>query len=71
MSLKDNGKISLSRRFLDPIKNLVSVKSVYVEAVYLKALLYVSQCQEGTIGEWPFLYNSGLFLGNLIEVTCS
>ena len=25
--------------FLDPIKNRVSVKSVYVEAVYLKALL--------------------------------
>ena len=69
--MKNNDKIGVARMFLDPIKNRVSMKSVYVEAVYLKALLYVSQCQEGTIGEWPFLYNSGLFLGNLIEVTCS
>ena len=32
--------------FLDPIKNRVSVKSVYVEAVYLEALLYssISKC---------------------------
>ena len=39
VSLKNNGKISVSRSFLDPIKNHVSVKSVYVEAVYLEALL--------------------------------
>ena len=39
VSVKNNGKIIVSRSFLDPIKNYVSVKSVYVEAVYLKALL--------------------------------
>ena len=32
-------KISVARVFLDPIKNHVSVKSVYVEAMYLEALL--------------------------------
>ena len=40
VSVKNNDKISVARMFLDPIKNRVSVKSVYVEAVYLEALLY-------------------------------
>ena len=40
VSAKNNDKISVTRSFLDPIKNRVSVKSVYVEAVYLEALLY-------------------------------
>ena len=40
VSVKNNGKISVTWMFLDPIKNRVSVKSVYVEAVYLEALLY-------------------------------
>ena len=40
VSVKNNGKISVAWMFLDPIKNRVSVKSVYVEAVYLEALLY-------------------------------
>ena len=39
--MKNNDKISVARVFLDPIKNRVSVKSVYVEAVYLEALLYI------------------------------
>ena len=39
--VKNNDKISVTWIFLDPIKNRVSVKSVYVEAVYLEALLYV------------------------------
>ena len=37
--VKNNDQISVTWIFLDPIKNRVSVKSVYVEAVYLKALL--------------------------------
>ena len=40
VSVKNNDKISVTWIFLDPIKNRVSVKSMYVEAVYLKALLY-------------------------------
>ena len=40
VSVKNNGKISVTWMFLDPIKNRVSVKSVYVKAVYLEALLY-------------------------------
>ena len=40
VSVKNNDKISVTWIFLDPIKNRVSVKSVYVEAVYLEALLY-------------------------------
>ena len=40
VSVKNNGKISVPWMFLDSIKNRVSVKSVYVEAVYLEALLY-------------------------------
>ena len=40
VSAKNNDKISVTRSFLDPIKNRVSVKSVYVEAVYLEVLLY-------------------------------
>ena len=40
VSVKNNGKISVTWMFLDPIKNRVSVKSVYLEAVYLKVLLY-------------------------------
>ena len=39
VSAKNNDKISVTRSFLDPIKNRVSVKSVYVEAVYLEVLL--------------------------------
>ena len=42
VSMKNNGKISVTWMFLDPIKNRVSVKSVYVEAVYLEALLYIA-----------------------------
>ena len=38
--MKNNDKISVAQIFLDPIKKRVSVKSVYVEAVYLEALLY-------------------------------
>ena len=41
VSVKNNDKISVTWIFLDPIKNRVSVKSVYVEAVYLEALLYI------------------------------
>ena len=41
VSVKNNGKISVTWMFLDPIKNRVSVKSVYVKAVYLEALLYI------------------------------
>ena len=41
VSAKNNDKISVTRSFLDPIKNRVSVKSVYVEAVYLEVLLYI------------------------------
>ena len=41
VSVKNNDKISVARMFLDPIDNRVSVKSVYVEAVYLEALLYI------------------------------
>ena len=37
---KNNDKISVTWSFLDPIKNCVSVKSLYVEAVYLEVLLY-------------------------------
>ena len=48
VSVKNNGKISVTWMFLDPIKNRVSVKSVYVEAVYLKALLYINPfCDNG------------------------
>ena len=39
VSVKNNDKISVARIFLDPIKNRVSAKSVYLEAVYLEALL--------------------------------
>ena len=39
VSVKNIDKISVTWIFLDPIKNRESVKSVYVEAVYLKALL--------------------------------
>ena len=35
-----NDKISVFWTFLDPIKNYVSVKSVYVEAVYLEANIF-------------------------------
>ena len=35
VSVKNNDKISVTWNFLDPIKNRVSVKSMYVEAVYL------------------------------------
>ena len=41
VSVKNNDKISVTWIFLDPIKNRVSVKSVYVEAVYLEVLLYL------------------------------
>mgnify|MGYP005699963005 CR=1 FL=1 len=40
VSVKKNDKIIVTWIFLEPIKNSVSVKSVYVEAVYLEALLY-------------------------------
>ena len=40
VSVENIDKISVIRSFLDPIKNRVSVKSVYVEAVYLEVLLY-------------------------------
>ena len=40
VSVKNNDKISVAWIFLDPIKSRVSVKSVYVEALYLEALLY-------------------------------
>ena len=43
VSVKNNDKISVTWIFLDPIKNRVSVKSVYVEAVYLEALLYIEK----------------------------
>ena len=43
VSVKNNDKISVTWSFLDPIKNCVSVKSVYVEAVYLQALLYIQK----------------------------
>ena len=39
VSVKNNDKISVTWIFLNQIKNRVSVKSVYVEAVYLEALL--------------------------------
>ena len=39
-AMKNNGKISVTWMFLDPIENRVSVKSVYVKAVYIEALLY-------------------------------
>ena len=39
VSVKNNDKISVTWIFLSPIKNRVSVKSVYAEAVYLNALL--------------------------------
>ncbi len=41
VSVKNYDKISVIWIFLDQIKNRVSVKSVYVEAVYLEALLYL------------------------------
>ena len=38
--MRSNEEISVTRVFLNPIKNRVSVKSVYLEAVYLEVLLY-------------------------------
>ena len=38
--MKNNEEISVTRVFLDPIKNRESVKSVHLEAVYLEVLLY-------------------------------
>ena len=40
VSVKNDDKNQCNLNFLDPIKNRVSVKSVYVEAVYLEVLLY-------------------------------
>ena len=47
VSVKNNGKISVAWMFLDPIKNRVPVKSVYVKAVYLEALLYPNKATVG------------------------
>ena len=43
VSVKSDDKISETWIFLDPIKKYVFVKSMYVEAVYLEALLYLLQ----------------------------
>ena len=54
--MKNDNKISVAQGFLDPIKNRVSAKSVYVEAVYLEALLYANQisldCNQSLINKF-------------------
>ena len=58
--------------FLDPIKNRVSVKSMYVEAVYLEALLYSQTLDYNllilvTLISFQLYWNSGIVLAKYIH----
>ena len=83
--MKNNEEISVTRVFLNPIKNRVSVKSVHLEAVYLEVLLYIHfyaslttefdnpelECEKFTQNFWKFILTDLVFYGVEIDASLS